>query len=108
MNFTCGAQRMSLPCLCSSTLAILGLATIGYHQTASAATLKTLYSFCSQEMCADGAMPLGGVVRDAAGNLFGVTEKGGGGNGGTVFELKRSTGKYKFHQLYKIGRASCR
>jgi len=102
MNFNCGAQRMSLPCLCSSTLAMLGLATIGYHQTASAATLKTLYSFCSQERCADGAMPLGGVVRDAAGNLFGVTEKGGGGNGGTVFELKRSTGKYKFHQLYSF------
>jgi hypothetical protein len=35
----------------------------------------------------DGADPLGGLIADAAGNLFGTTLAGGTGNGGTVFEL---------------------
>src|SRR4029077_392944 len=44
---------------------------------------------------ADGEMPLGGVVRDAAGNLYGTTERGGGstgcpGGGGVVFKVDPS------------------
>jgi uncharacterized repeat protein (TIGR03803 family) len=40
----------------------------------------------------DGSLPLGNVIRDAAGNLFGTTNRGGGGDCGgggcgTVFEL---------------------
>ena len=38
----------------------------------------------------DGALPTVGLVFDAAGNLYGTTEKGGPGNNGTVFELTRS------------------
>ena len=38
---------------------------------------------------ADGATPDGGLIADAAGDLFGTTSAGGaGGNGGTVFEAK--------------------
>ena len=52
----------------------------------------------------DGSSPSGGVVRDAAGNMFGTTEFGGGGalcrNGcGTVLELDssgRETVLYRF------------
>jgi uncharacterized repeat protein (TIGR03803 family) len=36
---------------------------------------------------ADGASPSGGVIRDAAGNLYGVTAAGGDYGAGTVFEL---------------------
>jgi uncharacterized repeat protein (TIGR03803 family) len=51
-------------------------------------TLEVLYSFCAQPNCADGALPLAGVVLDASGNLFGATSFGGeNGKGGTVFEL---------------------
>ena len=49
-----------------------------------------LYNFTGGS---DGASPFAGVIRDAAGNLYGTTENGGGyacndGNGcGTVFAL---------------------
>jgi uncharacterized repeat protein (TIGR03803 family) len=38
----------------------------------------------------DGAQPIGGVVSDTAGNLFGTTSLGGAYGNGTVFEEKRS------------------
>jgi uncharacterized repeat protein (TIGR03803 family) len=54
-------------------------------------SLSTLYSFCTQANCADGAEPVaGGLVMDGSGNLFGTTVSGGTGNAGnpgTVFEL---------------------
>src|SRR5579871_5956302 len=51
---------------------------------------QSLYSFCAEKGCADGAHPLSGVVEDSAGNLYGTTvENRGKGhhNGGTLFEL---------------------
>jgi uncharacterized repeat protein (TIGR03803 family) len=38
----------------------------------------------------DGNMPLGGVILDGAGNLYGTTCAGGNNQYGTVFELKRT------------------
>jgi uncharacterized repeat protein (TIGR03803 family) len=59
-----------------------------------ASTLTTLYSFCAQggASCTDGQAPAGGLVADAAGNLFGTTSLGGVHGAppnlaGTVFEL---------------------
>jgi uncharacterized repeat protein (TIGR03803 family) len=50
---------------------------------------KTIYSFDSS---ANGTNPNGGLVLDAAGNLYGTTT-GGGANGlGTAFELSPTTG----------------
>jgi uncharacterized repeat protein (TIGR03803 family) len=49
---------------------------------------RVLYTFCSQANCTDGDEPLGGLIMDASGNLYGTTEYGGVGGGGTVFELK--------------------
>ncbi len=49
-----------------------------------------LYSFKGGS---DGNYPEGGLIFDAAGNLYGTTEAGGGasgGNAGTVFELKHN------------------
>ncbi|MBV9861509.1 MAG: Hint domain-containing protein [Alphaproteobacteria bacterium] len=44
---------------------------------------------------ADGANPVGGLVADAAGDLFGTTEFGGGSNNaGTVFEIVKTTTGY--------------
>jgi uncharacterized repeat protein (TIGR03803 family) len=40
----------------------------------------------------NGANPLSDLVVDAAGDLFGTTELGGADNGGTVFEIAKSTG----------------
>ena len=38
----------------------------------------------------DGARPSGGLIADAAGNLFGTTNEGGAHVGGTVFEIMNS------------------
>ncbi|MGD0136099.1 MAG: choice-of-anchor tandem repeat GloVer-containing protein [Bryobacteraceae bacterium] len=37
----------------------------------------SIYSFCLQEPCADGANPLAGLVQEANGDLVGTTEYGG-------------------------------
>ena len=54
-------------------------------------TEQVLYSFCSVSNCGDGDLPLGNLVFDAVGNLYGTTTYGGGGNCeescGTVFQL---------------------
>ena len=53
--------------------------------------------FCSVSQCADGYNPLGGLVQDSAGNLYGTTFAGGSSfgthdnGGGTVFKVD-STG----------------
>ncbi len=41
-------------------------------------TEKVLYSFCSATGCADGRDPVAGLTFDAAGNLYGTTNAGGG------------------------------
>jgi len=58
-------------------------------------TDTTLYEFCSQSNCTDGWYPAGGLVRDAAGNLYGTTYRGGFSQSdccGVVFKLD-TTGK---------------
>ena len=57
-------------------------------QITPSGTLTTLYSFCSQSGCTDGAYPNGGLMQAGDGKLYGTTEGGGGAKGdGTVFSL---------------------
>jgi uncharacterized repeat protein (TIGR03803 family) len=64
--------------------------------------LTTLYSFCSQENCADGGQPEGALVQASDGNLYGTTTEGGNEakslctpwGCGTVFRITL-TGKLK-------------
>jgi uncharacterized repeat protein (TIGR03803 family) len=57
----------------------------------AAGKLTTLHSFCStinhQGYCADGAVPIAGLVQATNGNFYGTTEVGGTNNDGTVFEI---------------------
>jgi len=47
-----------------------------------------LYSFCTENNCADGQTPSAGLVLDQNGNLYGTTTTGGYSGGfGTVFKL---------------------
>lgn len=45
------------------------------------------YPFCSIAGCGDGSWPLGSLIMDGSGNLYGVTEQGGANAEGTVFRL---------------------
>jgi uncharacterized repeat protein (TIGR03803 family) len=50
-------------------------------------TETVLYNFCSENGCIDGGTPLGSLIFDAAGNLYGTTQDGGTYTYGTAFEL---------------------
>jgi uncharacterized repeat protein (TIGR03803 family) len=52
-------------------------------------TEDILYTFTGGN---DGGSPDGGLIFDAAGNLYGVTHGGGSSQGGTVFELSPAQG----------------
>jgi len=53
-------------------------------------TLTTLYSFCSQSGCTDGANPYAGLVQATNGDLYGTTYSGGANDAGTVFTITPS------------------
>jgi uncharacterized repeat protein (TIGR03803 family) len=54
--------------------------------------LTTLYSFCSQVGCTDGASPTAGLIQATDGNFYGTTMNGANGtsNAGTVFKITSS------------------
>lgn len=54
-----------------------------------AGKLVSLYSFCSQTNCTDGAYPSGGVVLGLDGSLYGTTSEGGFQNFGTIFKINQ-------------------
>jgi uncharacterized repeat protein (TIGR03803 family) len=70
----------------------------------------TLYSFAGYP--SDGANPMAGLIIDAAGNLYGTTQKGGSSVNcvsagqsvgcGTVFELSLSVGRWSASILYSF------
>jgi len=56
--------------------------------------LTTLYSFCSQRECTDGADPVAGVLQGTDGTLHGTTAGGGTNNEGIVFSLSVGLGLF--------------
>jgi uncharacterized repeat protein (TIGR03803 family) len=71
-------------------------------RSGSAWVESTLYSF---QGGTDQGFPVGGLLFDRSGNLYGTTTGGGGGSGpgGTVFELSPSGENWIFHLLYAWG-----
>ncbi|HTT84676.1 MAG TPA: choice-of-anchor tandem repeat GloVer-containing protein [Rhizomicrobium sp.] len=53
-------------------------------EVAADGTETVLYSFTGGN---DGAAPMGGLITDKAGNIYGTTSLGGANNRGTVFEI---------------------
>jgi uncharacterized repeat protein (TIGR03803 family) len=53
-------------------------------------TLTTLYNFCSQSNCTDGAAPYAGLVQATNGEFYGTTLQGGVNSAGTVFKITPS------------------
>jgi len=67
------------------TLAVVLVFGVVTTQSAQAQTFTDLYNFRGSP---DGANPYGaGLIRDAAGNLYGTTENGGPSGEGVVFKV---------------------
>jgi uncharacterized repeat protein (TIGR03803 family) len=67
--------------------------------------LATLYNFCSQTNCTDGATPYAGLVQATDGNFYGATRFGGANNSGAVFKI---TSEGKLTTLYSFcSQTSC-
>lgn len=49
-----------------------------------------------------GTVPLGGVIFDAAQNLYGVASGGGSSDAGTVFELDKVSGEWNIVVLHEF------
>ena len=63
-------------------------------------TETVLYGFGGIQT--DGGGPLSGLIKDAAGNLFGTTVNGGTAGCGTVFELSPSGGGWTERVIYNV------
>lgn len=62
-----------------------GMGTV--YKITPSGTLTTLYSFCSQTNCPDGANPFVGLVQANNGNFYGLTSSGGPHGFGSIFEI---------------------
>jgi len=67
---------------------------------AAAATLQSIYSFCSKPNCADGNRPIAGLVEDPSGSMYGSTLFGGKAGRGVVFRLSPHAGGYRRTTLH--------
>jgi uncharacterized repeat protein (TIGR03803 family) len=65
-------------------------------------TLTTLYSFCAQSGCTDGANPNAGLVQATNGHFYGTTVGGGVFGGGTVFEITPSGTLTRLHSFNDV------
>lgn len=81
----------------SNTPACLGFCGTLFKLTPQGA-LTTLYTFCSQKNCADGAAPEPGLIQASNGNFYGTTFSGS--TGGVVFEITPA-GQYSVLYTYR-------
>jgi len=70
-----------------------------FTNIAQAQTLTVLYNFTGSN---DGALPVGGLTMDRAGNFYGTTTYDGTGGHGTVFRLSRAGSGWVLTPLYSF------
>ena len=68
------------------------------YQIVPPSQMTSLYNFCSQSNCTDGASPVASLIEDSSGNLYGTAKFGGtstncNGGCGVVFEIVQSPSK---------------
>jgi uncharacterized repeat protein (TIGR03803 family) len=78
------------------TLTLMFLPAVLLTQSAQAQTHRVLYGFTGG---ADGANPMGSLLMDKAGNLYGTTEIGGALGFGTVFKLDATGNETVLHSF---------
>jgi uncharacterized repeat protein (TIGR03803 family) len=79
------------------TTYLYGLGSLGIvFKLDASGSESVLYSFGGT---GDGRLPYGNLVRDAAGNLYGVTMQGGAFEGGTVFKLDANNNETIVHSF---------
>lgn len=91
----------------SKFLRLLGAATLLLACAAASeatAAYRVAHDFCSSTNCSDGAGPRGGLLLDAQGNAYGVTEQGGANATGSVFRIASSG---QLHTLYDFCAQRC-
>jgi uncharacterized repeat protein (TIGR03803 family) len=67
-----------------------------------------LHNFCKKTKCPDGKAPVGGLIMDIAGNLYGVTEQRGKSNAGVIFEMTPVQGGWSYKVLHSFcNEANC-
>jgi uncharacterized repeat protein (TIGR03803 family) len=77
----------------SNTLCIGGFTGVGcgtVFKITPEGVFSTIYSFCSQTNCADGADPFTGLLAGVDGSLYGIATTGGANGAGTIFKLTLS------------------
>lgn len=80
----------------------LPLGSESAHAAATGYKEKNIHDFCALTQCLDGATPVGDLVLDSSGNIYGTTAFGGAQDG-VVFELKPYRRTYKFVLLWAFG-----
>ena len=80
----CASTKLRLPARAAWVLAVLCALLLAALQPLHAQTEDVLYSFGQS---GDGVKPLGVMIRDKKGNLYGTTQYGGANDVGTVFKL---------------------
>ena len=69
------------------------------YKISPAGKLTTVYNFCSQQGCHDGADPYSALVQDPNGNFYGTTNQGGDQGSGTVFKVTPSGKLTRLHSF---------
>jgi uncharacterized repeat protein (TIGR03803 family) len=62
-------------------------------------TLTTIYNFCAQIACTDGAVPRDGLTLGSDGNFYSTTYYGGANNQGTIFRITPSGALHRLHSF---------
>jgi uncharacterized repeat protein (TIGR03803 family) len=71
---------------------------------APSGALTTLYNFCTQDECADGATPNASLVQGTDGSFYGTTVHGGANLvGGTVFKITAGGALTTLYSFCSVG-----
>lgn len=78
------------------------LFTFSAEVASAAAAPRILHAFCSRTNCTDGKLPLGSLLKDSGGTLYGTAFQGGAHNSGDVFALVPNGTGFDFKVLHSF------